>query len=802
MNERVAALRKGSLEAEPCVSAERADLMTDFYLEEEGRHSAPVLRGLAFHRLCEKKAIYIGGGELMVGERGEAPKAVPTYPEIVCHSVEDLEALRSRPLTRYRVDDATIEIYRKKIIPFWRGRTMRDRMLSMLPEEWRLAYGAGIFTESMEQRAPGRAALDDKIYRRGMLDFKGEIAAAMSRLDFDNDPMAFSKRESLRGFDVACGAIVRLAERHAEAAEKLIRAETDAHRRSELLRIAQACRHVPARAPKNFFEALQSYWFCHIGAILEMNGWGAPSPGHLDQHLWPFFKQEMDAGSLTRESAKELLECFFVKFNNHPAPPKVGVAAAESGTYADFADISLAGLLSDGGDGSNDLTLIMLEAMDGMRMLQPGGNVQISRKTPDAVLREALKVVRGGRGFPSIVNADGIVEEQLRMGKTLEDSRTGGCSGCVEVGAFGKEACVPTGYMNLPKILELALHDGFGANAHSRLGPSVGDASSFRSIDDVLAAFQKQLRHFVDVKMRGNRMVERLYAESMPAPFLSVLTSDCIAKGMDYNAGGARYNNTYIHAVGIGTTADALAGMDMVVFRERSLGMAELVRVLDGDFEGSEDLRQALLARAPKYGNDDDRADGLMSRVFGMAFDCIDGRPNTRGGAHRLDMLSTTCHVYFGSACGATADGRRAGAPLSEGISPVQGADRRGPWAAIRSAGKMDHVKTGGTLLNIKLSPALLEGDGGDEGGGGDEGLNGLNGLAGLVRDYFRMDGHHVQFNAVGAETLREARDAGDGQQGRAGLMVGVAGYSDYFCDLGPDLQEDVIARTEHTAWR
>ena len=787
MNERVAALRKESLEAEPCISAERADIITDLYTEEEGRHSAPVLRGLAFHRLCEKKTIFIGKSELVVGERGERPKAVPTYPEITCHSVEDLEILDTRSLTKYRVDPTTIELYRKKIIPFWRGRTMRDRMFAMLPEEWRAAYTSGIFTEFMEQRAPGHTVLDDKIYRKGMVDFKSDIAASMAKLDFDNDPSALSKRESLRGFDIACNAIMRLAERHADAAERMARAETDAHRRSELLRIAQTCRHVPARAPRNFFEAVQAYWFCHVGVITELNGWDAFSPGHIDQHLWPFFKNEMDAGSLTRDSAKELLECLFIKFNNPPAPPKVGVTAAESGTYTDFANINLAGLLSDGSDGSNDLTLLMLEIIEEMRLLQPSSNVQISRKTPDRVLKETLKVVRRGYGFPSIFNADSVVEEQLRMGKTLEDSRAGGCSGCVEVGAFGKEAYILTGYLNLPKILELALHDGFDTNVHKRIGLSVGDSSSFRSIDDALTAFQKQLRYFTDVKMRGNRMIERLYAEAMPAPFLSVLTDDCIKKGMDYNAGGARYNNTFIQAVGIGTVTDALAGMDQLAFRERSISMGELVRVLDDNFGGHEDLRQTLQNRTPKYGNDDDRADSLMVRVFNMAFDCIDGRPNTKGGAHRLEMLPTTCHVYFGSVCGATADGRLAGRPLSEGISPVQGADRNGPTAVIKSAGKMDHVKTGGTLLNMKLVPGLVEDD------------EGMARLADLIRAYFKMDGHHVQFNVVDQETLRKAQLE---PQEHRDLIVRVAGYSDYFCDLGLELQEEIIARTGHTDWR
>ncbi|MCL1908435.1 MAG: glycyl radical protein [Holophagaceae bacterium] len=786
MNDRVASLRKESLEAEPSISAERAGLITDFYGAEEGKHSIPVLRGMAYNYLCENKTIYIGQGELIVGERCPIPKAVPTYPEITCHSVEDLEILNSRPLTWYRVDSSTIDLYKNKIIPFWRGRTLRDRMFALLPEEWKSAYDAGIYTEFMEQRAPGHTVLDDKIYHKGMLDFKSDIADALSKLDFVNDSLASSKKESLRGFDFACDATIRFAERHAELAESLACKEADPKRRSELERIAQVCRHVPANAPRDFHEALQSYWFCHLGVITELNGWDAFCPGHLDQHLWPFYEKGIAEGTLTRESAKELLGCFFIKFNNHPAPPKVGVTAAESGTYTDFANINLAGLLSDGSDGSNEVTLLLLEVIDEMHLLQPSNNIQISRKTPEKILKAALRVIRKGYGFPSVFNADSVVEEQLRQGKTPEDARAGGCSGCVEVGAFGKEAYILTGYFNLPKVLELALHNGFDPRTKKQLGIKTGDVSSFNSIDDVLVAFQKQLHHFIDIKIHGNQIIERLYAESMPAPFLSVLTDDCIMNGMDYNAGGARYNNSFIQAVGIGSITDALSGLEQITYKENSLSIVEFVKILDQNFEFNEPLRQKLINRIPKYGNDDDRADDLMVRVFNMAFNYIDGRPNTKGGQYRLEMLPTTCHVYFGSVCGASSDGRLAGHPLSEGISPVQGADRNGPTAVIKSAGKMDHIKTGGTLLNMKFTPALLEGE------------DGIDHLANLVRSYFKMDGHHVQFNVVNAETLRKAQREPEAHRD---LIVRVAGYSDYFCDLSLALQEEIIERTEHAGF-
>ena len=777
-------LRRDSLDAIPSLSPERARITTAFYKANLGRYSTPVLRAMNFYAICDQKTLWMGDEEVIVGERGPKPKAVPTYPELTCHSAEDLRILDSRPKTSYKVDAAMIAEYEREIIPYWQGRSLRDQMFLELPQEWHDTYAAGCFTEFMEQRAPGHTVGDGKLYRKGMLDFQADIAAVNATLDFENDPTALDKREQLRAMSIACDAVIRFAARHAELADAAAYATADPVRRTELLKIRDACRHVPAHAPRNFHEALQAYWFSHLAVITELNGWDAFSPGHLDQHLWPFYQQGLADGTLTRESAKELLECFFVKFNNHTAPPKVGVTAAESGTYTDFANINLAGLLRDGSDGSNEVTHLLLDVIDEMHLLQPSSNMQISRKTPDVVVKHALKVIRNGYGFPSLFNADAVVEEQLRQGKTPEDAREGGCSGCVEVGAFGKEAYILTGYFNLMKMLELALHDGFDARTGKYIGARTGDVSTITTYDQLFAAFEAQVRHMLDIKIRGNQLIERTYATRMPHTFLSVITDDCIAKGQDYNAGGARYNNTFIQAVGIGSITDSLSALKEVVFDKGDVPLARFVEILDADFTGHEPLRQRLTHKTHKYGNDDPQADALMTQTFNMLFAAIDGRPNTKGGAYRLEMLPTTCHVYFGEVCLASADGRGEGQPVSEGISPVQGADRLGPTAVLKSASKMDHIKTGGTLLNMKFTPSVLEGEAG------------IDSLHSLVRSYFKLDGHHMQFNVVTVETLKKAKAAPAEYRD---LIVRVAGYSDYFCDLSEALQDEIIHRTEHT---
>lgn len=781
MNDRVTRLRQQSYEAVPCISAERAELITEFYQRNLGKYSTPVMRALAFKHLCEHKAIYIGDDELIVGERGPYPKAVPTYPELTCHSVQDLELLRSREKTRYEVSDEVIKVYQEKIIPYWRGRSMRDRIFKEMSPEWQDCYNAGIFTEFMEQRAPGHTALDDKIYRKGFLDFKREIAQSIENLDFFNDPNAAAKYEQLKAMDISCDAIIIFAQRHAELAREKAKQEKNPQRKRELEQIAEVCSWVPANAPRNLWEALQMYWFVHLGVITELNGWDAFSPGHLDQHLYPFYQKGLEEGTLTREQAKELIECFWIKFNNHPAPPKVGVTAEESGTYNDFTNINIGGVTKDGTDAVNEVSYLLLEVIDEMHLLQPGSNIQLSQQNSDHFLKQACRVIRKGYGYPSVFNADMVIQEMLRTGKTIEDARQGGTSGCVETGCFGKESYILTGYFNLPKVLEITLNNGFDPRTGKRIGLQTGDPRHFKRFDELFAAFRQQMKHFIDIKISGNQIIERMYADYCPATFLSVIIDDCIARGRDYNDGGARYNTTYIQGVGIGTITDSLAAIKKHVYDEQTVSMAELLKALAADFKDREPLRLQLANKTPRYGNDDDYADSIMRQIFNTFFELVEGRPNTKGGSYHINMLPTTCHIYFGSVTGATPEGRKAGRPLSEGISPVQGADRHGPTAVMKSAAKMDHVKTGGTLLNMKLMPRVVQGE------------EGLEKLARLIRTYFRLGAHHVQFNVVDSETLRRAQREPDKYRD---LLVRVAGYSDYFCDLGKALQDEIISRT------
>ncbi|MHB8107975.1 MAG: trans-4-hydroxy-L-proline dehydratase, partial [Candidatus Cryosericum sp.] len=734
MNQRVARLRQESLSAVPRLSLERAHLVTTFDRQARGM-SAPVYRARLLEYILQHKELYIGADELIVGERGPAPKAVPSFPELCCHTMEDLEVLDTRDKVSYAVDEESKRMQREEIIPAWQGRSMRDSIFALMDQDWKDAYEAGVYTEFMEQRAPGHTVLGDVIYHKGLLELKAEIDVAIRELDFLNDPTATARREELRAMAIAADAMMMFAGRNAALARSMAEQQPDSNRKAELLRIADVCSWVPAHAPRTFHEALQAYWFVHLGVVTELNTWDSFCPGRLDQHLEPFYAKGLADGTLTREFAMELLECFWVKFNNQPAPPKVGVTAAESGTYTDFANINVGGLRPDGSDGVNDVSYLLLNVIDDMHLLQPSSNIQLSCKSPDRFLRRATEIIREGWGQPSVFNADMVVQELLRQGKSLVDARMGGTSGCVETGAFGHEAYILTGYLNLPKILEVTLHDGLDPRTGKIIGLRTGDPPTFADYDQLFVAFTAQLHHFVDIKVRGNNVIERLYAERMPAPFLSLFVEDCIARGRDYNDGGPRYNSTYIQITAPGSCTDSLSALKAHVFDRRDLTMDEVLQAIDADFAGHEKTRLLLWNRSPKYGNDDPAADDILAQLFDAVFNEIDGRPNTKGGTCRVNFLSTTCHVYFGSVTGAMPDGRRAWQPLSDGISPVQGADHNGPTAVVRSAARLDHGRTGGTLLNQKFVPELLEGD------------RGLDALAHLIRSYFRMDGHHIQFN-------------------------------------------------------
>ena len=737
-----------------------------------------------FYDYFATKTLYIGDGELIVGEKGDSPHGAPTFPELCCHTLEDMHVMNDRELISFSVKEEDYGYQEKEIIPFWEKRSTRSKILANMSDQWKDCYAAGIFTEFMEQRGPGHTVGSFKLYEKGFLDYKADIQASIDSLDYFHDTEAFEKRNQLRGMAKACDAIMLLGARYADYARELAQKENCDTRKAELLQIAANCDVVPAHKPQTFWQAIQMYWFVHLGVTTELNPWDAYSPGRFDQHLNPFYQKDVEEGILDDKKALELLECLWVKFNNQPAPPKVGITLKESSTYTDFANLNTGGITPDGQNGVNDVSYLILDCMDEMKLLQPSSNVQISRKTPQKFLKRACEIARKGWGQPAFYNTEAIVQELMNAGKTLADARRGGTSGCVETGAFGNEAYILTGYFNIPKVFELTLNNGYDKVSKKQLGLQLGYAADFKTYDELFDAFKKQMKYFIDVKIQGSNIIEKIFADCMPAPFLSILTNDCIAKGKDYNAGGARYNTKYLQGVGIGTITDCLAAVKYNVYDKKNFTMDELMAALDDNFVGHERILNLVKNHSPKYGNDDEYADEIMKQVFEYYQGEVTGRPNMLGGMYRVNMLPTTCHVYFGEVMMASANGRLAHVPVSEGISPEKGADVNGPTAVIKSCAKMDHLMTGGTLLNQKFTPSVVAGE------------EGLNQMASLIRSYFNMDGHHIQFNVIDRQTLLNAQKYPEEYKD---LIVRVAGYSDHFRNLSKALQDEIINRTEQS---
>lgn len=784
MNERIQKLRDISVNTPVHIDLERAKIETDFYRENDGKYSIPVMRAMVLKEYFSKKTLYFGDGELIVGEKGKDPQASPTFPELCCHSEEDMIVMSDRKLVSFHTTVEDRELQKKEIIPFWEGRTIREKILASMKPEWHECYEAGVFTEFMEQRGPGHTCGGEQVFTTGYLDYKAKIKETMDKLDWMNDPEAYDKNEELKAMDICCDAVIILGERYHKLALEKAEAETDPVRKAEILQIAKNLEVVPAHAPQTYWQAIQLYWFTHLAVTTELNPWDAFSPGRMDQHLIKYYEADTEAGILDDERALELLECLWVKFYNQPAPVKVGITLKESATYTDFANINTGGVTPTGENGVNAVSYLILDCMDDMKLVQPNSNVTISKKTPQRFLKRACEISRKGWGQPAFYNTEAQIMELINAGKTLEDARRGGSSGCVETGAWGSEAYILTGYMNIPKIFQMTLFNGYDQVSGKQLGLELGYAKDFKTYEELWDAFKKQLEYFVNIKLYGNNIIERIYAEFMPAPLLSVVTNDCISNAKDYNAGGARYNTNYIQGVGIGTVTDCLTSVKYNVFDEKNFTMDELIEAMEHNFEGYDYIYSLVTEKTPKYGNDDDYADDIMKQIFDLYHDTIVGRPNMKGGKYGIDMLPTTCHVYFGDVILATPNGRKAHKPVSEGISPEKAADVNGPTAVIKSCAKMDHLATSGTLLNQKFTPDVVAGE------------EGLAHMADLVRSYFAMDGHHIQFNIIDRATLIEAQKNPEEYKD---LIVRVAGYSDFFRNLDKPLQDEIINRTEQS---
>ena len=782
--ERLAATKQRLLGATPRIGIERARLVTDFYREHE--HLPTILkRAGALEQVLMRVPVHVWPDELIVGAEGPVPGCAQLYPDYSFHTIDaELDQFDARiPHTGFVISAEDKRELRERIFPYWKGKTLFELGASLIPPKAQAAMDAAVFTSIGGLHGGIGHTLADypDVLVRGIDAIARDADEAIANADL-SDPDQIQKIPFWQAVGTVCRAVVTWARRHADEARRLAAEEPNPERRAELLEIARICDKVPAGPAETFHEALQSLWFTHLAVLIESVGVSV-SMGRFDQYMSRYYENDLAKGRLTRDQAKELLESLWIKFNeiNRVFDKR---RTDLVGPYTSRQAMTVGGVTPAGLDATNELTYLCLEVQQSVGLHQPSLCVRIHPTTPDEFLLLALKVVRMGTGLPALFNDEAHVWAMLNRGASLDDARDYAIVGCVEPSLPGKTwgNCSASKF-NLPKCLILALHDGVDPATGRQVGPATGDPRTFTRFEQVLDAYRRQVAHFVGLVASVEHCIEIAHAERAPIPLMSALIKDCVGRGKDVTAGGAHYNMLAPQATGQTNVGDSLAAIKKLAFDDQALTMAQLLEALDQNFAGQEKLRQQLL-RAPKYGNDDDAADLLVREALRVFTEAVARHRNIRGGHFHAGAFPSLSHVSFGKIVGATPDGRKAGEPFATGVTPASGRDVNGTAAAVNSAGKLDYLSaSNGTVLTQWFHPSALADD------------RGLSNLAAVVRSYFDQRGQEIQFNVVSADLLREAQK--HPEQYRS-LVVRVTGWSAFFVGLEKDVQDEIIARTEH----
>jgi pyruvate formate-lyase/glycerol dehydratase family glycyl radical enzyme len=792
MTDRIERLKQRSLTVEQEVCVERARYFTESFRRTEAEPMiARRARALAY--VLERMTVTIGPEELIVGRQASRLRAAPIFPEYsVDWILEEIDELPRRPSDRFAVPaearDVLLDVCR-----WWQGRTVEDRCLATLPEEVMQAYRMGVLSATGNMTSgDGHILLDfPKLLRVGARGIAAEAQEALEGLD-PGDPASVGRRTVLASIPIVYGGVIRFAERYAEQAERLAGEERNPGRRTELKEIAAVCRRVPQYPPESFREAVQSVWLIHLVSQIEANG-HSMSLGRFDQYMFPFYRADRVRGCLSDEQAEELLACLWIAmFGITKIRPWSHTRFSAGGPT--YQNLTLGGVDAEGRDASNELTFLCLDSVARTRLPQPNVSVRLHAGSPSALYQKCIEVIRLGFGMPALHNDELMVPSLLSRGVKVEDARGYAIIGCIEPIIPGKHGYRAAGmsFTNFPKILELALHGGRDPLTGLRPCPDERDLASFESFDELLAAFRKQMAYYVRLRLAGEYAIDAAIEELVPDSFCTGLIQDCIARGRTPKQGGAVYDIVTGPETGVANAGNSLAAIRRLVFDQGMIDGAILLAALDSDFAGAEgeQVRQMLLNKAPKFGNDQEEADELAAEAYRVFIDELERYPTARSGRGPIGCLNVPCtatisaNVPSGLRVGASADGRTAGEPLAEGCSPFHGTDLRGPTAVFQSVARMPNMRiTGGNLLNQKLNPGALATP------------EGRLKLEALVRAFFESKGYHIQFNVISSETLRAAQREPEKYRD---LVVRVAGYSALFGNLEPATQEDIIARTEH----
>jgi formate C-acetyltransferase len=786
MNQRIKRLRDEFLKSERKVDIERAMIITEVYRANEARPQI-IKRALALKAILSRMSIDLRADELIVGNQTKDRRGVPLFPEYAIDWIlEQMDTFPTRHGDRFQITEEQKQTLRN-LLPYWKGRSLRDKIRGCVPPLIKGFLEDGIFTnENYTMSAPGHVVPDyEVVLKEGLTGIRDECKRRVDHLD-PGDPSYAEKFNLYDACSIVCDSLVEFAQRYSQEAGRMAKKETSETRRRELVCIAENCGRVPAKPARHFWEALQCIYFLQVAIQIEGNGL-AIALGRPDQILYSFYREAMAKGSLTRESALELIECFYLKlseidkiYSNEATRFLQGPAHGQT--------ITLGGVTKDGRDGTNELSHLFVEADLDIRLVQPDLAIRVARTTPGDFLHKVCINIKEGLTKPKLFNDEVIIEALLDLGIPLEDARDWGALGCSEPVISGKtNSWGNSGHLNLAKCLELALNDGLCRLSQKQKGPHTGDPTRFETFDEVLDAFKTQVRYFVQHLVLYDNIIDQLHGEAAPLPLYSILIRDCLKKGMEFNGGGAKYNFTSPLGVGPITTGDSLAAIRTLVYQDQVLSMERLLGALQNNFEGQEDIRQLLMNRAPKFGNDDDLVDGLCNEVLTVYCDELRRYRNARNGPFIGALYYLTANIPFGKLTAATPDGRKSGEPLNDGgISPVHGRDRKGATAVAKSVGKLDNQRVPhGSILNQRFHPSLLEGD------------DKIERFEQYIRAFMDLGGWHTQFNVITSDLLQQAQREPEKYQH---LVIRVAGYSAYFTQLEEELQNDIIERTEHRA--
>lgn len=824
---RVKKLIEALYAATPEIEAERAVIITKSYMDTEDKPTI-LRRALALEEILKKQTIIIREDELVVGNLTEKPRSSQVFPEFSNQwLLEEIELIGKRKGDIFIVS-AEVKKALKDIFPYWKGKTVNELAKSYMLDETLEAMKTNVFTvNNYYFNGVGHICADyEKVLNIGLNGIIYEAQEQLLNLD-TKDGDFIKRRQFLEAVIISCNAVITFAKRFADKAIELAKKSFDEQRIEELLKIAENCSRVPANPARTFYEAVQSFWFIHAVIQIESNGHSI-SPMRFDQYMYPFFKKDIEKGQITYDFVQELIDCVYIKLNEINKVRDEASTKAFGG-YPLFQNLIVGGQKIDGKDATNELSFMCLEAANHTRLPQPSVSIRVWKSSPEDILLKAAEISRIGIGMPAYYNDEVIIPALVNRGLTLEDARDYGIIGCVEPQKGGKtEGWHDSGFFNLAKVLEITINNGKVNDV--QVGLETGEFTEFKAFQDFISAYEKQMEYFVMLLANAENSVDTAHAERAPQPFLSSLIDDCIARGKSLQEGGAHYNFTGPQGVGIANVGDSLEVIKKLVFDEKRISLENLKKAVDSNFgedgiyiedrqrlinritqevkkalsEGNkivnnekndkkdfylgtyndgEYVRQMLINKSPKFGNDIDEVDNL-TREAGLIY-CreVEKYKNPRGGSFQPGLYPASINVAMGAVTGATPDGRKAGTPLADGVSPTAGVDKKGPTAVMNSVAKLDHfIASNGTLLNQKFHPSVLQGD------------NGLLNLANLVRGYFEKKGMHVQFNVISKEVLLKAQKNPEKYKN---LVVRVAGYSAQFVALDKSVQDDIINRTE-----